>query len=171
MLIASVFGALCAATACSNGADGAANKETVAAAASDDADTASDATAIARTVYTAFAAGDMETFTGLMAPDIVWMEAEGNPYADLNPYEGPDAVMTGLIGRLVAEWDDFSVTPEEFVTEGNRVIVFGRYRETWKQTGKRIDIPFVHSWTIENSKIIAFQQYTDTATLAATMAE
>jgi len=129
------------------------------------------ARAIVETVYTAFAEGDMETFAGLMAPDIVWNEAEGNPYADLNPYIGPEAVMSGLMSRLVSEWEDTSVTPDEFVVEGDRVVVFGRYGETWKATGKTIDIPFVHSWTVEDAKLVAFQQYTDTAALVATMAE
>ncbi len=126
---------------------------------------------LVETVYTAFAQGDMETFTGLMAPDIVWNEAEGNPYADLNPYIGPEAVMSGLISRLVAEWDDFSVTPNEYVVEGDRVVVFGRYVETWKASGRTIDIPFVHSWRVADGRLVEFQQYTDTATLVATMNE
>lgn len=124
---------------------------------------------VVESVYTLFAAGDMEGFAALMAPDIVWNEAEGNPYADLNPYIGPEAVMSGLMSRLVTEWEDISVTPHEFVVEGDRVVVFGRYNETWKATGRRLDIPFVHSWTVNNGKLVAFQQYTDTAALVETM--
>lgn len=120
-------------------------------------------------VYAAFAEGDMETFAGLMAPDIAWNEAEGNPYADMNPYIGPEAVMSGLISRLVAEWDDLSVSPHEYVVDDDRVVVFGRYKETWKATGKTIDIPFVHSWTVRDGRLASFQQYTDTAALVATM--
>src|SRR6056297_3308546 len=132
---------------------------------------ASEPRAVVETVYTAFAQGDMEAFAGLMAPDIVWNEAEGNPYADLNPYIGPEAVMSGLMSRLVSEWEDISVTPHEYVVEGDRVVVFGRYKETWKATGRAIDIPFVHSWTVESGKLVAFQQYTDTAALVATMSD
>jgi ketosteroid isomerase-like protein len=102
-----------------------------------------EAKAVVETVYVAVAEGDMERFAGLMAPDIVWNEAEGNPYADKNPYVGPDAVMSGLFGRLASEWDDFSATPHELVVEGDRVIVFGRYKEVYKATGKALDIPFV----------------------------
>src|SRR6056297_577951 len=131
---------------------------------------ASEPRAVVETVYAAFAQGDMDRFVALMAPDVVWNEAEGNPYADMNPYIGPEAVMSGLFGRLVRDWEDFSATPHEFVVEGDRVVVFGRYKETWKATGKTIDIPFVHSWTVEDGKLVAFQQYTDTAALAVTMA-
>src|SRR6056297_1230963 len=125
--------------------------------------------AVVENVYTLFAAGDMEGFAALMAPDIVWNEAEGNPYADLNPYIGPEAIMSGLMSRLVSEWDDISVTPHEFVVEGDRVVVFGRYGETWKATGQVLDIPFVHAWTVQDGRLVAFDQYTDTAALVATM--
>jgi len=124
---------------------------------------------VVETVYTAFAQGNMEAFAGLMSPNIVWNETEGNPYADLNPYIGPEAVMSGLMARFVSEWEDISVTPHEYIVQGDRVAVFGRYKETWKATGEKLDIPFVHSWTVQGGKLIAFQQFTDTAALVATM--
>ncbi|MGK7296491.1 MAG: SMP-30/gluconolactonase/LRE family protein [Candidatus Wenzhouxiangella sp. M2_3B_020] len=136
-----------------------------------DASKPADPRAIVESVYTAFAEGNMNTFAGLMSPDIVWNEAEGNPYADRNPYIGPDAVMAGLFARLAADWDDFSATPGEFVVDGDRVVVFGRYKETWKATGKTIDIPFVHSWTVSDGRLIEFQQFTNTAALVETMGE
>src|SRR6056297_3551262 len=126
---------------------------------------ASEPRTVVETVYTAFSQGDMDTFAALMAPDIVWNEAEGNPYI------GPEAVMSGLMSRLVSEWEDISVTPHEYVVEGDRVVVFGRYKETWKATGRAIDIPFVHSWTVESGKLVAFQQFTNTAALVETMGE
>ncbi|MEE4302601.1 MAG: SMP-30/gluconolactonase/LRE family protein [Wenzhouxiangella sp.] len=125
--------------------------------------------AVVETAYAAFARGDTEAFAGLMAPEIVWKEAEGNPYADLNPYIGPEAVMAGLMSRLLDDWEAISVAPRELVVEGDRVVAFGRYKQTWKVTGKTLDIPFVHSWTVQDGKIVAFQQYTDTAALVATM--
>jgi sugar lactone lactonase YvrE len=127
--------------------------------------------AVVGNVYTLFAAGDVEGFAALMAQDIVWNEADGNPYADLNPYIGPEAVLTGLFARLLTDWDEFTATPNEFVVEGDRVVVFGRYGQTWKPTGQVLDLPFVHSWTVQEGRLVAFQQYTDTAALVAVMGE
>jgi len=121
--------------------------------------------AVVEAAYEAFAQGDMDRFAGLMAPDIVWNEAEGNPYADLNPYEGPEAVMSGLFSRLATEWESITVTPNEYVVDGDRVVVFGRYDEVYKATGEHLDIPFVHSWTLADGQLAEFQQYTDTAAL------
>jgi uncharacterized protein len=131
--------------------------------------TENDAKAVAEAVYAAVAAGDIETFVGLMDPEIVWNEAESNPYADGNPYIGPDAVLSGIFARFAEDWEEASVVPQDYVAEGERVIVFGRYRETYKPTCKRHDIPFVHDWTIRGGRIVAFQQYTDTETLVSTM--
>lgn len=126
---------------------------------------------IAKQVYTGFAVGDIAMVTGLMSPEIVWNEAEGNPYSDGNPYKGPEAVVSGVFARLGGEWDGFSATPTEYVTEGDRVIVFGRYGGTNLSTGKALNVPFVHSYTLKDGKIIAFQQYTDTLGHTAAMTE
>lgn len=120
-------------------------------------------------VYDGFSTGDMEKVTSVMAADIVWNEAQGNPYADLNPYRGPEGILTGLFARLGGEWDGFSATPNEFVVEGGRVIVFGRYGGTHIASGRTQDVPFVHSWTVIDGKIKSFQQYTDTAQLVSIM--
>ncbi len=54
-------------------------------------------------LYNAFASGDMPTVLGGMDANIVWNEAEGNDYADGNPYKGPDAVLKGVFERVGAE--------------------------------------------------------------------
>jgi sugar lactone lactonase YvrE len=127
--------------------------------------------AVVENVYSLFAAGDVEGFAALMAPEIVWNEADGNPYANHNPYLGPEAVLTGFFARLLTDWGDFTATPNELVVEGDRVVVFGRYGPTWNPTGQVLDIPFVHSWTVQEGRLAAFQQYTDTAALVAVMGE
>ena len=130
-----------------------------------------DAEMVVATVYEGFSTGDFALATSTMASDIVWNEAEGNPYADKNPYEGPDAILTGLFARLGGDWDGFTASAGEFVIDGDRVVVFGRYTGTYKTTGKAIDAPFVHAWTVRDGKIVAFQQYTDTAEHVAVMAQ
>ena len=127
------------------------------------------AQATVQTVYDGFAAGDIALATSTMSPEIVWQEAEGNPYSDLNPYVGPDAIVSGLFARLATEWDGFSATPSEYVVDGERVVVFGRYTAAHKATGKAMDVPFVHAYTLNGDQIVAFQQYTDTENHVAAM--
>lgn len=128
-----------------------------------------DAQSTVQTVYDGFAAGDIAMATSTMSPEIVWLEAEGNPYADLNPYVGPDAIVSGLFARLATEWDGFTASPTQYVVDGDQVVVFGRYTATNKATSKSMDIPFVHSYTLSDDQIVAFQQYTDTESHVSAM--
>ena len=129
------------------------------------ADAASDAAnqAVVESLYRAFAAGDGATIGGLLAADLVWMEGEGGPLADRNPYNGPAAVFEGVFGRIGAQFEGFVVTPATYLRSGDRVVVMGRYTGTNRATGEALDAQFAHVFTVSGGKIIHFQQYTDTA--------
>lgn len=125
--------------------------------------------ALIRGIYDAFAAGDIAGVVGRMSPDMVWNEAENFPYADGNPYRGPEAILGGVFGRLGAEWDGFAAMPEEFLDAGDTVVVLGRYRGTCKATGRAMDAQLAHVWRVEDGKAVRFQQYTDTLQAAQVM--
>ena len=122
-----------------------------------------------RGVYAAFAAGDVPAVVGAMSADMVWNEAENFPSADGNPYRGPDAILAGVFARLGGEWDGFAALPEEFLDAGDTIVVLGRYRGTYKATGRPLDAQLVHVWRVKDGKAIAFQQYTDTLQAARVM--
>ena len=119
-------------------------------------------TDLARKLYDAFAAGDIESVMGAMDPNIEWFEAEGNPYDPGGPFVGPQGILDGLFVRLGTEWDDFRVTPKEFRETDSGVVVEGRYTGVYKETGKAMDAEFAHVWKLKDGKITTFKQYTDT---------
>ena len=125
--------------------------------------------ALIRAIYDAFAAGDIPGVVGRMSPDMVWNEAENFPYADGNPYRGPEAILGGVFGRLGAEWDGFAAVPDEFLDAGDTVVVLGRYRGTCKATGRALDAQLAHVWRVADGKAVRFQQYTDTLQAARVM--
>ncbi len=69
--------------------------------------------ALIKGVYDAFSKGDVPAVLGATSPNIVWNEAENFPYADKNPYVGPDAIVQGVFMRLATEWDGFTVLPAD----------------------------------------------------------
>lgn len=119
-----------------------------------------DSNAIVRSVYDAFAAGDVPGVLGVLAPDIRWTEALGGPYGGV--YVGPEAVVENVFMKLAGEWNDFAAVPREFVGEGDTVVVIGDYSATHKGTGKAFTAPFAHVWKIADGKAVAFEQITDT---------
>ena len=123
--------------------------------------------AVVRQVYDAFARGDVPAVLATFDAQIDWREAEGSAYADGNPYIGPDAVLQGVFGRLMADFDGFTVTPQEFLATPDGVVTLGRYTGTNKSTGRPLDAQFAHVWRMHNGRIRQFQQYTDTAQFGA----
>jgi ketosteroid isomerase-like protein len=122
--------------------------------------------ATVKAIYAAFAAGDVPAVLGAMSPDIEWNEAENFPYADGNPYRGPDAVLGGVFARIGGEWDGFAVIPEQFHDAGDTVIMTGRYTGTFTATGNAIDCQVAHFWTLDGGKVVRFQQLVDTLAVA-----
>jgi ketosteroid isomerase-like protein len=116
---------------------------------------------IMRNVYGNLAKGDLPAVLATFDAEIHWTEAEGFPYGGV--YTGPEEVAEKVFMRLGTEWDGFSVQPAEFVDAGDKVVVMGKYRGTYKATGKDIDAHFAHVWTLRNGKAVKFVQYTDTA--------
>jgi uncharacterized protein len=117
---------------------------------------------IVRRSYEAFSRHDMDGVLGDMHPEIVWHQAQGLPHGGI--YRGLAEVKKNIFDPLDEEWwDGFTADPDEFLEAGDQVVVVGRYRATAKATGKQLDVPFVHIWTLDDDKAIRFRQYLDTA--------
>lgn len=114
-------------------------------------------------MYEAFSKGDIPAVLSRFDPEIEWNEAENFPYADRNPYVGPNAILEGLFMRLGSEWDYWNLKIEELLDAGDTVVSLGRYLGKNKSTRIKIDAQFVHVWKFRNGKVVRFQQYADTA--------
>jgi uncharacterized protein len=118
---------------------------------------------IIKGVYNAFATGDFPEFLNAMDPNIEWNEAENFPYADGNPYIGPEAVIQGVMSRIGADWEYWTITDQVYhVTQEAMVIVTARYNAKHRITGKVINAQVTHMWTLKDGKITRFQQCADT---------
>ena len=120
-------------------------------------------------VYDAFRRGDVAAILNHL-----------DPQADLN-FEGPSAIpwagnRHGREGwakffQAVGEnLDEITLTMEPFAVQGDKVVTAGRYQARVKLTGKRIDSPLVHLWTLRDAKVVRCQELTNTATEAAACA-
>ena len=118
--------------------------------------------AIVRRSYAAFARDDMDGVVGDMHPDIVWHQAQGLPHGGV--YHGLAEVRRNVFDPLDRDWwSEFTAEPEDFLDAGDEVVVLGRYRGVAKGTGKKLDVPFVHVWTLEDGRAVRFRQFLDTA--------
>ena len=113
-----------------------------------------------KNLYQSFAQGDIPGVLGAFAADIEWTEAEGFPYG--GTYIGANAILENVFMKLGGEWEGFSAVPHEFLDAGGNVVALGTYGGKYRKTGKSMSVPFAHVWTLSDSKIVKFVQYTDT---------
>lgn len=115
-------------------------------------------------MYASFATGDVPGVLAAMDQDIEWNEAESFPYADGNPYIGPDAIVNGVFARLGEDWETWSLSIDQLVeAEDGIVLALGRYNGKYRATGALLDAQFAHVWWLRAGKVVRFQQFTDTA--------
>ena len=117
-------------------------------------------------VYDNFAKGDVPAVIAVLDANVVWNEAEGNAWADGNPYKGPDAVLNGVFARVGSEYKYFKTADVKLhEMSNNQVLATMRYNGKLKKNGAIIDAQAAHLWTLKDGKVIGFQQYVDTKQL------
>jgi steroid delta-isomerase-like uncharacterized protein len=116
-------------------------------------------------LYKSFAKGDVQSVLNAMDPAIIWNEAEGNKYADGNPYKGPEAVLNGVFGRILAEHEYFTLEDIQLHEMSNNQVLVTLYYKAKHKNGKEYKAQAAHFWTLKDAKIVAFQQYVDTKKL------
>ena len=123
-------------------------------------------------LYKAFAVGDIPKVLGGMDATIIWNEAEGNKYADGNPYIGPQAVLNGVFARIGAEHEYFKLVDIQLhEMSNNQVLATLRYQAKLKKNGATYNAQAAHLWTLKDGKAIAFQQHLDTRKVAEAIAK
>jgi ketosteroid isomerase-like protein len=117
---------------------------------------------IARRSYDAFARHDLDAVLADLHDDVEWQQAQGLPHG--GTYHGRDEVRRNIFEPLDAEWwAEFHADPTEFLEAGDQVVVLGRYTGRAKETGRALDVPYVHVWTFADGKAVRFRQFLDTA--------
>lgn len=129
-----------------------------------------DNTAIVKGIYEAFGRGDIETILNNLADNVEWVvsgDQDGIPYA--GTYHGRSGVRDffSMLGDSV-NYDRFE--PRRFVTEGDRVAVFGYYHGTVKTNNQTLETNWAMEWKLTNGQVVSFTAYDDTAAAAAAFA-
>ncbi len=59
--------------------------------------------------------------------------------------------------------------PREFIAQGNRVVLLGYQRGRAKPTGRPYETEFAHVFTLQGGKIVEFQSFADSLSLAESL--
>ena len=124
-------------------------------------------TRLAQSAYEAFGRGDMAALAEVMADDIEWV-SPGDPADDPNAgtFKGKEAVL-GWFGNFASTLDFTTFEPREFIAQNDKVVSLVYAESTARATGRGLVNHEAHVWTFRDGKLARFQNYQDTAAVAA----
>lgn len=82
----------------------------------------------------------------------------------LTSYTGRSALGQYFQG-LIDDWDMIEYVVEEFVAQGDRVVMLGRCSWRFRKTGRVVATPKADAWRFADGKATEFFEYFDTAQL------
>ena len=118
---------------------------------------------VVREIYDTHSERDTPRFEDLLADDVVWHTSESHPLRGEGPWVGAPAVVEQVVDPLNHDWEGYITHVDELIDAGDRVVSVGRYRGTYKPTGRYLDAEVCTIFTVSGGRIVAFQQFTDTA--------
>ena len=122
-------------------------------------------TKIVQQAYENYRKGNIPAILNLLAENVSWELPEMEGVAVAGRRRGRDGV-AGFFAKLAETQEVVSFEPAEFIAQGNKVVVLGRYTYNVKASGGQFTSDFAHVFTIENDHIARFQEFTDTLAVA-----
>ena len=117
--------------------------------------------------YQLFKSGDIKTLLSLYSDNVKWHIPKMENVPNSGAISGLPAVRD-FFARLGEEQESLTFETNEFIGQGDKVVVLGRFSWLVKATKNKYESDFAHVVTVNNGKITGFQEYMDTA--AATKA-
>jgi uncharacterized protein len=116
--------------------------------------------------YVAFGKGDLAGILATLDPEIVWE----NPGPATVPYfgihRGHAAVAANIFGFLHENMQFSVFEPREFLAGADKVVALLRIESTVTRTGVQLKEDAVHVFTFKGGKVVRFQDFQNSYTLA-----
>jgi ketosteroid isomerase-like protein len=100
------------------------------------------------------------SWLGLADPDLEWRPAFGAAMDGGTAYDGHDGFRE-YWRDTQRIWDHFHFEPEQFIDDGDRVLVIGRGSGRAKGSGIEIDQAFAMLWKVRDGRPSFGQTFTD----------
>ena len=119
-------------------------------------------TKLVKRVYELFKSGDVEGFLKMFSDDVSWE----TPKVENTPFNGKISGHKNLVNwiTMYSEAEEMLVfEQDEFIAQGDKVVVLGHGTARTKSTNKEYATNLVHILTVKDDKITGFLELFDTA--------
>jgi uncharacterized protein len=121
---------------------------------------------VVQEMFEAFLRGDLQGVLDRLTEDVEWRLGGPTEITYAGTRHGREKVAEFF--KTLAEVSEFEeFEPQEYIAQGDRVVVLGHERQRVKATGQVVDNDWAMVFTIRDGKIAKFRNYEDTAAVAA----
>lgn len=117
-----------------------------------------DPIATVQRMFAAFGAGDLDALIETVHPDSRWIYYGANPRLSRAEFNGRSEVRR-FFERILGRIEVTAFNTDEFVVEGDTIVIFGSEAGTVRKTGQ----PFHNAWTqkyvVHDSQIVEMAEY------------
>ena len=115
-------------------------------------------TATVQRMYAAFGAGDLDALTETVHPDSRWIYIGANPRLSKAEFVGRESVRK-FFETIVERLEITEFNTDEFIVDGDTVVVFGSEAGKMKATGQSFRNEWVQKYVVQDKQIIRMAEY------------
>lgn len=117
-------------------------------------------------LYNAFQSGDVDTILGLMDDEVIWFAPGPSRIKFAGTFHGKDGVRK-FFDIAIENLEVLAQEVKGYLIGPDTVGVMGYEHMKVKSTGRHYESDWIHLYTLRDGKIVAFEEYVDTAAQAA----
>ena len=115
-------------------------------------------TAVVQRLFAAFGAGDLDALLATVHPESRWSYYGANPRLSAATFAGHDAVRS-FFARILERLEMTEFNSDEFVAEGDTVVIFGSEAGTVRETGAAFRNVWSQRYVVRDGLIVEMAEY------------
>ncbi|GJM28406.1 MAG: hypothetical protein DHS20C17_10410 [Cyclobacteriaceae bacterium] len=108
-------------------------------------------------MFSAFGNGDIEKFVAAVSDNTKWIY-HGTQIIPAGTFEKKEGVRT-FFTNILERTDIISFEPQQYIVEGNMVVVLGQEHQRVKRSGRELKQKWVQIYTVENDLITRMEEF------------
>ena len=117
-----------------------------------------DPTATVQRLFAAFGDGDLDALLATVHPDSRWTYYGANPRLSRATFTG-HADVRRFFERILARLDVAAFNTDEFVAEGDTVVIFGSEAGTVRATGEPFRNAWAQKYVVRDNLVVEMAEY------------
>ncbi|MFD1160976.1 nuclear transport factor 2 family protein [Hwangdonia seohaensis] len=116
---------------------------------------------VVENMFAAFSSGDADKFVATVSEDTVWIY-HGTQIIPAGTFEKKEGVRT-FFTNIMERTEIINFEPQQYIVEGNMVVVLGREHQKVKRSGRELKQKWVQIYTVENDLITRMEEFATSA--------